>query len=96
MDATNGLANRPIMMRVHYDEGMRTTIELPDDLHRIAMSIARDQGTTLSETVTQLLQRAIGTPGTGELSTSERTGLAVVRLGRVITSDDVRALDDEP
>ena len=74
---------------------MRTTIDLPEDLHRIAMSIARDQGRSLSETVAELLHRAIGTPGVAQVSTSDRTGLEVVRLGRVITSDDVRALDDE-
>lgn len=74
---------------------MRTTIDLPEDLHRIATSIARDQGTSLSETVVHLLHRAIGTPGTSELLTSDRTGLAVVHLGRVVTSEDVRALDDE-
>lgn len=75
---------------------MRTTIDLPEDLHRITLAIARDQGTSLSETVAQLLRRAIGTPGTAELSASARTGLPVIRLGQAITSDDVRGLDDEP
>jgi hypothetical protein len=74
---------------------VRTTIDLPEDLHHITMAIARDQGATFSQTVVTLLQRAIGTPGTAQVSASERTGLQVVRLGRTITSDDVRALDDE-
>jgi hypothetical protein len=74
---------------------VRTTLDLPEDLHRIATSLARDQGTSLSEAVTNLLRRAIGTPGTAEVSMSERTGLSTIRLGRPITSDDVRALDDE-
>ncbi len=71
-------------------------MDLPDDLHRIAVAIARDQGTSLSEAVALLLRRAIGTPGTAQVSASDRTGLEVIRLGRVITSDDVRSLDDEP
>lgn len=75
---------------------MRTTIDLPEDLHRIAMSIARDQRMSLSETVARLLRRAIGPAGTAHVSASDRTGLEVIRLGRAITSDDVRALDDVP
>ena len=75
---------------------MRTTIDLPDDLHRVAMAIARDQRTTLSEAVAMLLRRAIGVAGDAEVSTSGRTGLKVIRLGRPITNEDVRSLDDEP
>lgn len=75
---------------------MRTTIDLPDDLHRVAMAIARDQGTSLSEAVAMLLRRAIGTPGNAEVTTSERSGLGVIRLGRTITNEDVRSLDYEP
>ena len=74
---------------------MRTTIDLPNDLHALASSIARDAGTTLSETVTRLLRVAVGDEGPVRIATSERTGLRVVTLGRVSTSDDVRSLDDE-
>jgi predicted transcriptional regulator len=74
---------------------MRTTIDLPDDLHRIATSIARDREVSLSEAVAQLLRGAIGTSTTAQVVTSERTGIERIRLGRTITSDDVRALDDE-
>lgn len=74
---------------------MRTTIDLPEDLHRVASAIARDQGTSLSDTVSQLLRRAIGTVGTARVAASERTGLEVIHLGRTITSSDVRALDDD-
>ncbi len=42
-----------------------------------------------------LLRRAIGTASGAEVLPSERTGLSVLRLGRTITDDDVRALDDE-
>ncbi len=82
-------------MRLRYDAAMRTTIDLPEDLHRIALAIARDQETSLSQTVVQLMQRGLGTTGSARLSTSERTGLEVVQLGRVVTSEDVRALEDD-
>lgn len=74
---------------------MRTTIDLPEDLHRIASAVARDQGTSLSEAVARLLRRGIGTPGSARVTTSDRTGLRVIQLGRPITNEDVRALDDE-
>lgn len=76
---------------------MRTTIDLPEDLHKIATSIARDQGTSLSETVAQLMRRGLGDgPSlTPYFSISPVTGLSVLHLGRVITSEDVRALEDD-
>lgn len=69
---------------------MRTT-----DVHRIAMAIAWDSRTSLSETVTRLLRRAIGVGQTATVAPSARTGIQTITLGRTITSDDVRALDDD-
>jgi Arc/MetJ family transcription regulator len=75
---------------------MRTTIEIPDDLHQQALSIAKDTSRTLEETIAELMRRGLGQDG-GEVGVtrSARTGLPVVRLGTVITSEDVRALEDE-
>jgi hypothetical protein len=81
---------------LHHDEAVRTTIDLPEDLHRLTTAIARDAGTTLSETVTRLLRTALATPGPSRVTTSPVTGLPVISLGRgPVTSEDVRALDDE-
>jgi hypothetical protein len=74
---------------------MRTTIDIPDDLHRQAMSIARDTSRTLSETVTDLMRRALSQGGTGRPTRSTVTRLPVVHLGRPVTTEDVRALDDD-
>jgi Arc/MetJ family transcription regulator len=74
---------------------MRTTIDLPDDLHQQALSIARDTSRTLSETVADLIRRGMGLGETTGISRSARTGLPVVHLGTVITTDHVRALDDD-
>jgi Arc/MetJ family transcription regulator len=74
---------------------MRTTIDLPDDLHRQAVSIARDTSRTLSETVAALMRRGLEQGKAVKVSRSKRTGLPTVRLGTVITSDDVRAVDDD-
>lgn len=74
---------------------MRTTIDLPDDLHRQAQAIARDTHRTLSETVAELMRRGLGYGRGVEVARSPRTGLPVVSLGRVVTSEDVRSLEDE-
>jgi hypothetical protein len=77
---------------------MRTTVDLPADLHAKAIAIARDTHRTLSETVADLMRRGLGQGQDAEVTTSARTGLPVVHLGRTITTEDVRALedDDEP
>jgi hypothetical protein len=76
---------------------MRTTVDLPDDLHAQAVAISRDTHRTLSETVADLMRRGLGQGQDAEVATSARTGLPVVHLGRTITTEDVRALeDDEP
>ena len=77
-----------------YDALMRTTIDLKPDLHRIALAIARDQRKTLSETINELLAQALTPREPTTVTTSPTTGLPTVRLGRVITIDDVRELDD--
>jgi hypothetical protein len=74
---------------------MRTTTDHPDDLHRQAVSIARDTSCTLSETVADLVRRGLGQGAVADIGRSERTGLPVVRLGTVITTEDVRSLDTD-
>lgn len=74
---------------------MRTTIDLPEDLHQIASSLARDEGITLSQAVARLLRVAIGRKGPVTVETDDLTGLRVLRFGRLITNEDVRALEDE-
>jgi hypothetical protein len=77
---------------------MRTTVDLPADLHAKAIAISRDTHRTLSETVADLMRRGLGQGQDAEVTISARTGLPLVHLGRTITTEDVRALedDDEP
>jgi hypothetical protein len=74
---------------------MRTTVDLPDDIHRLAAAIAHDSGSSLSDTVARLLRAALAAPGPVRVSTSARTGLQVASIGRVVTSQDVRSLEDD-
>jgi hypothetical protein len=74
---------------------MRTTIDLPDDLHAQAVAIARDTHQSLSQAVAGLMRRGLGAGGPGEMDEDPRTGLPVVHLGRIITTEDVRHLEDD-
>ena len=80
---------------MRYDVSVRTTIDLPPDLHDAARSIARDRGTTLSEAVADLVRRGLGQSGTVEYGRSANTGLPTARVGRIVTQDDVRSLEDD-
>jgi hypothetical protein len=87
------------MMRPHHDVVMRTTIDLPEQLHRIASAIARDTGKTLSQTIAELAERGlsqrVSESPAPPYRIDEGTGLPVVRSRRIITAEDVAALDDE-
>lgn len=74
---------------------MRTTVDLPADLQAQVVAIARDTHRTLSEAVAFLVRRGLGESRPAETGHSAATSLPVVRLGRMITTEDVRALKDD-
>lgn len=78
-----------------YPGAVRTTIDLPEDLHQIAVAIARDKSQTLSETVAELMRAGLGRRPEIEIYTDPETGFPVVRTGIPITSEDVRSLEDD-
>jgi ABC-type Fe3+ transport system permease subunit len=79
-----------------YDAQVRTTIDLPEDLHRAARSLARDRGQTMSQTVGDLMRRAlISGTDTEQVSIDTATGLPLVRLGKSVTTEMVRSAADE-
>lgn len=80
---------------------MRTTIDLPPELHAALLSIASSNRKSLSQTAVDLIRRGLGPaplvasePGRC-YAVSEATGLPLVQLPRAISAEDVRALDDE-
>lgn len=84
---------------------MRTTLDLPDDLHRIATSLARHNKRSLGQVVAELMRRGLEATAVPANRVTEPqpfyridslTGLPVVRSPRPITDDDVKALEDEP
>lgn len=74
---------------------MRTTIDLPDDVLERARAIARDSGRSLGQVVGDLARRGLEPGPVHPPATSPTTGLPLVSVGRVVTSDDVRALEDD-
>ena len=50
---------------------------------------------SLSQTVAGLIRRGLSLGKPGEVARSARTGLPVAHLGRTITSEDVRRLEDD-
>jgi hypothetical protein len=74
---------------------MRTTIDLPDDVHALLSAVAHDRRLTLSQTVASLLRKSLIPDEAPRVDLEPRSGLPVVRIGRVVTSEDVRSLEDE-
>ena len=79
---------------------MRTTVDLPEDLHRIVSSLAVHTRRSLSSTAVELIRRGL-TATTAEhrsdavFATNTKTGLPEVRLPRTVTPEDVKAFEDE-
>jgi len=71
---------------------MRTTVNLPEDRHRAATSMARERDQSLSRTVSDPLRKALGPKVGGEqVPHDPATGLPQVRLGHLVTTEMVRA-----
>jgi len=90
-------------MMAHHDAIMRTTIDLPADLHQVATSLARHNRRSLGQVVADLMRRGLEASAprgaqdpAAAFRMDEDTGLPVI-LGasRPMTDDDVRALEDE-
>jgi hypothetical protein len=78
---------------------MRTTIDLPQDLHSVLTSLATHGRKSLSQVAVELMQRGLSASppaGRSALDVSPVTGLPLVRLARTITPEDVKALEDQP
>lgn len=81
---------------------MRTTINLPADLHHVVTSIAAHTRRSMNQTVADLIRRGLAPSAAAGEATSALplelhplTGLPVIRSSRPVTPEDVRALEDE-
>ena len=81
---------------------MRTTIDLPADLHDAVTSIASHGRKSMNQTLAELIRRGLAHPplagytaSNAGLRIDQSTGLPVIRSSRPVTAEDVRALEDE-
>lgn len=76
---------------------MRTTVDLPPAVHRRALELAQERGSSLSAVLVELILRGLAQLDVPvELAVDPRSQLPVLSIGRRITSADVAAvLDDE-
>jgi plasmid stability protein len=80
---------------------MRTTIDLPDDLHHAVTSIAAHNGRSMNQTVAELIRRGLAPSGRQDpaggsaFRLDKRSGMPLIRSPNPVTAEDVRALEDE-
>ena len=74
---------------------MRTTIDLPEDLHTLTRSLARSEGKTLSELISDILRGVLLPSREPRVFRDELTGLLVADIGRPVTDEDVIAMEEE-
>lgn len=72
---------------------MRTTIDLPDDIHELARQLAHDTNRSISDVVADLIRLGLRSDRS-DVSTSRR-GMPLVSIGRPVTANDVRSLEDD-
>lgn len=78
----------------HYDAVMRTTLDLPDDVHALVRELAHQQGKSMGQVVAELIMAA-RPPADRSVATTGARGFPVVSVGHPVTIDDVASLDDE-
>jgi predicted transcriptional regulator len=72
---------------------VRTTIDLPEELHELVRRLAHDENRSMSEVISDLIR--LGVRQTRADAAVARPGLPQVSVGRPITAEDVRSLDDD-
>jgi predicted transcriptional regulator len=72
---------------------VRTTIDLPPDLHELTRHLAHESGRSMSDVVAELIRLGLR-QSRPEVHRSAR-GVPTVSVGRSVTPEDVRSLDDE-
>ena len=77
-----------------YDAEVRTTIDLPADLHELARELAHSGNRSMSDVVTELIRLGLQRSSQPAGPASPR-GMSLVSIGRSVTAEDVRSLDDD-
>ncbi|MDZ7639696.1 MAG: hypothetical protein U5J83_15835 [Bryobacterales bacterium] len=81
-------------VRLCYREIVRTTLDIPDEPYYIAKTIARDRNRSLGNVVGDLILEAACGKRTATMEMSDY-GFPTFRCARPVTSEDVKALEDD-
>jgi hypothetical protein len=73
---------------------MRTTLDISDEAYYIAKAIARDQNRSLGRVVGDLILQSARGSRSASIQMSDY-GFPTFRCTRPVTTEDVKALDDE-
>ncbi|MXW42261.1 MAG: antitoxin [Acidimicrobiia bacterium] len=77
---------------------MRTTVDLPEDIHTLASELAHQQRKTMSEVLVEFIRDGLNSLNEAEVNEKaevNKSGWPTVTIGRIITAEDVRSLEDE-
>ncbi len=83
------------MMRLCYNEKVRTTIDISDEAYYMAKTVAREQKRSLGSVVSELIIGEKKTLAPGDEAIGQELGFPTFRCIRRVTSLDVEALEDE-
>lgn len=83
-----------LSVRLCYYALMRTTLDISDEAYYIAKAIARDQNRSLGRVVGDLILQSARGSRSPSIQMSDY-GFPTFRCARPVTTEDVRALDDE-
>jgi len=83
-----------IFVRLCYYAIVRTTLDISDDAYYIAKAIARDQNRSLGRVVGELIVQSAKGSKSASIGMSDY-GFPTFHCVRPVTTEDVRALDDE-
>ena len=83
------------MVLLCYDAFMRTTLDLSEDAYQIAKTVAREQKRSLASVVSDFVTGQIGIAMSSPPIAGGDEVFPTFRCVRRVTSEDVRALEDE-
>jgi hypothetical protein len=81
-------------VRLCYDVVVRTTLDISDEAYYLAKAIARDQNRSLGRVVGDLILQSSKGAKDASIAMSDY-GFPTFRCSQRVTTEDVKALDDE-
>lgn len=81
-------------MRLCYDVFVRTTVDISDEAYYLAKAIARDQNRSLGRVIGDLILQAARASKDPSIQMSDY-GFPTFHCSRPVTTEDVKALEDE-